>query len=202
MSPTGTPTPRLNRWPSRPRPTPRRRARALPGHGESHRHVLVPSSSTSPAFSNRVASLMRARNFNIETLAVSHTDQPEVSRMTITLRGTTWRSSRRRSSSIGSIERAQGSGRQQATRRSSTRSAQSRSAPTNAIAARVLTIAEMYKSESWTWQPIAHRRGDRNRGRGGRSDRPPARVRIKGARPLRYRRHVPGCRVDREATKR
>jgi len=36
---------------------------------------------------NRVASLMRARNFNIESLAVSHTDQPDVSRMTITLHG-------------------------------------------------------------------------------------------------------------------
>jgi acetolactate synthase-1/3 small subunit len=34
-----------------------------------------------------VASLMRARNFNIESLAVSHTDQAEISRMTITLHG-------------------------------------------------------------------------------------------------------------------
>jgi acetolactate synthase-1/3 small subunit len=30
---------------------------------------------------------MRARNFNIDSLAVSHTDQPDVSRMTITLHG-------------------------------------------------------------------------------------------------------------------
>ncbi len=30
---------------------------------------------------------MRARNFNIESLAVSHTDQPDISRMTITLHG-------------------------------------------------------------------------------------------------------------------
>ena len=30
---------------------------------------------------------MRARNFNIESLAVSHTDQTDISRMTITLRG-------------------------------------------------------------------------------------------------------------------
>ena len=30
---------------------------------------------------------MRARNFNIESLAVSHTDQPDVSRMTITVYG-------------------------------------------------------------------------------------------------------------------
>jgi acetolactate synthase-1/3 small subunit len=62
-------------------------ARAMPGHGEQHRHVLVAIVLNKPGVLNRVASLMRARNFNIETLAVSHTDQPEVSRMTITLRG-------------------------------------------------------------------------------------------------------------------
>jgi acetolactate synthase I/III small subunit len=62
-------------------------ARPLPGQGEAHRHVLVTIVLNRPGVLNRVASLMRARNFNIETLAVSHTDQPEVSRMTITLRG-------------------------------------------------------------------------------------------------------------------
>ena len=30
---------------------------------------------------------MRARNFNIDSLAVSRTDQPDISRMTITLHG-------------------------------------------------------------------------------------------------------------------
>jgi len=62
-------------------------ARAMPGHGEVHRHVLVAIVLNKPGVLNRVASLMRARNFNIETLAVSHTDQPDVSRMTITLQG-------------------------------------------------------------------------------------------------------------------
>jgi acetolactate synthase-1/3 small subunit len=62
-------------------------ARPLPGKGEQHRHILVTIVLNRPGVLNRVASLMRARNFNIETLAVSHTDQPEVSRMTITLRG-------------------------------------------------------------------------------------------------------------------
>ena len=62
-------------------------ARALPGGGEEHRHILVAIVLNRTGVLNRVASLMRARNFNIETLAVSHTDQPEVSRMTITLRG-------------------------------------------------------------------------------------------------------------------
>jgi acetolactate synthase-1/3 small subunit len=62
-------------------------ARALPGSGETRRHVLVTIVLNKPGVLNRVASLMRARNFNIESLAVSHTDQPDVSRMTITLRG-------------------------------------------------------------------------------------------------------------------
>src|SRR5205085_5545039 len=61
-------------------------ARALPGTGEAHRHVLVAIVLNKPGVLNRVSSLMRARNFNIESLAVSHTDLPDVSRMTITLR--------------------------------------------------------------------------------------------------------------------
>jgi acetolactate synthase-1/3 small subunit len=60
-------------------------ARALPGTGAPHRHVLVAIVLNKPGVLNRVASLMRARNFNIESLAVSHTDQPDISRMTITL---------------------------------------------------------------------------------------------------------------------
>jgi acetolactate synthase-1/3 small subunit len=62
-------------------------ARPLPGDGRSHRHVLVAIVLNRPGVLNRVSSLMRARNFNIDTLAVSHTDQPEVSRMTLTLHG-------------------------------------------------------------------------------------------------------------------
>ena len=62
-------------------------ARALPGSGEVHRHILVAIVLNRPGVLNRVASLMRARNFNIESLSVSHTDQPDISRMTITLRG-------------------------------------------------------------------------------------------------------------------
>ena len=61
--------------------------RALPGSGEVHRHILVAIVLNRPGVLNRVASLMRARNFNIESLSVSHTDQPDISRMTITLLG-------------------------------------------------------------------------------------------------------------------
>ena len=61
--------------------------RALPGSGEQRRHVLVAIVLNKPGVLNRVASLMRARNFNIESLAVSHTDRPDISRMTITPQG-------------------------------------------------------------------------------------------------------------------
>jgi acetolactate synthase-1/3 small subunit len=61
--------------------------RALPGGGESRRHVLVAVVLDKPGVLNRVSSLMRARNFNIDSLAVSRTDRDDVSRMTITLHG-------------------------------------------------------------------------------------------------------------------
>lgn len=61
--------------------------RALPGAGPDRRHVIAAIVNNKPGVLNRVASLMRARNFNIESLAVSHTDAPDVSRMSITLRG-------------------------------------------------------------------------------------------------------------------
>ena len=61
--------------------------RALPGGGETRRHVLIAVVLNKPGVLNRVASLMRARNFNIDSLAVSHTDREDVSRMTITLHG-------------------------------------------------------------------------------------------------------------------
>lgn len=61
--------------------------RYVPGSGETRRHVLVVIVNNRPGVLNRVASLVRARNFNIESLAVGHTERPDVSRMTITLRG-------------------------------------------------------------------------------------------------------------------
>jgi acetolactate synthase I/III small subunit len=62
-------------------------ARALPGGGETRRHTLIAIVLDKPGVLNRVSSLMRARNFNIDSLAVSRTDQPDTSRMTITLHG-------------------------------------------------------------------------------------------------------------------
>ena len=78
-SPAGAPGPA----PAHAAPPPR----ALPGGGETRRHVLVAVVLNKPGVLNRVASLMRARNFNIDSLAVSHTDREDVSRMTVTLHG-------------------------------------------------------------------------------------------------------------------
>ena len=61
--------------------------RALPGSGANRAHRLVALVLDKPGVLNRVSSLMRARNFNIDSLAVSHTDQEGLSRMTITLHG-------------------------------------------------------------------------------------------------------------------
>ena len=62
-------------------------ARSLPGSGEARRHILVVLVLDRPGVLNRVASLMRARNFNIDSLAVSRTDKEHISRMTLTLHG-------------------------------------------------------------------------------------------------------------------
>src|SRR5215203_3333223 len=49
------------------------------------KHTLVALVQDKPGVLNRVASLFRRRNFNIESLTVGHTDQPNVSRMTIVI---------------------------------------------------------------------------------------------------------------------
>jgi acetolactate synthase-1/3 small subunit len=61
--------------------------RYVPGSGQTHRHVLVVLVNNQPGVLNRVSSMVRSRNFNIESLAVGHTERPDISRMTVTLRG-------------------------------------------------------------------------------------------------------------------
>jgi acetolactate synthase I/III small subunit len=61
--------------------------RALPGGGQARLHRLVAIVADKPGVLNRVSSLMRARNFNIDSLAVSRTDRDGLSRMTISLHG-------------------------------------------------------------------------------------------------------------------
>lgn len=47
------------------------------------KHTLIALVEDKPGVLNRVASLFRRRNFNIESLTVGHTEQPGISRMTI-----------------------------------------------------------------------------------------------------------------------
>ena len=105
--------------PSRPwrparRPRPHRAppsAAILPGTGEAGRHILVVLVMDRPGVLNRVASLMRARNFNIDSLAVSRTDKAHISRMTLTLHGDDVARGAGRQAALPADRRAQGPGR-------------------------------------------------------------------------------------------
>ncbi len=52
-------------------------------------HTLVALVEDKPGVLNRVSSLFRRRNFNIESIAVGHSVQPRLSRMTIVVEGNT-----------------------------------------------------------------------------------------------------------------
>ena len=49
------------------------------------RHTLIAIVENKPGVLNRVSSLFRRRNFNIDSLNVGRTENPDVSRMTITM---------------------------------------------------------------------------------------------------------------------
>jgi len=51
------------------------------------RHTLVALMEDKPGVLNRVASLFRRRNFNIDSLTVGHSETPGISRMTIVTEG-------------------------------------------------------------------------------------------------------------------
>jgi acetolactate synthase-1/3 small subunit len=53
------------------------------------KHTLVALVEDKPGVLNRVASLFRRRGFNIESIAVGHSEMPHLSRMTIVVDGTT-----------------------------------------------------------------------------------------------------------------
>ncbi len=53
------------------------------------KHTLVALVEDKPGVLNRVASLFRRRGFNIESIAVGHSEKPNLSRMTIVVDGTT-----------------------------------------------------------------------------------------------------------------
>jgi acetolactate synthase-1/3 small subunit len=51
------------------------------------RHTLVALMEDKPGVLNRISSLFRRRNFNIESLTVGHSETPGISRMTIVSEG-------------------------------------------------------------------------------------------------------------------
>jgi acetolactate synthase-1/3 small subunit len=51
------------------------------------KHTLVALMEDKPGVLNRVSSLFRRRNYNIESLAVGHSETPGISRMTIVVQG-------------------------------------------------------------------------------------------------------------------
>jgi acetolactate synthase-1/3 small subunit len=53
------------------------------------KHTIVALVENKPGVLNRVASLFRRRGFNIESIAVGHSEIPHLSRMTIVVDGTT-----------------------------------------------------------------------------------------------------------------
>lgn len=53
------------------------------GNGKKSTHVLMALVENKPGVLTRVASLFRRRGFNIESLTVGHTENPDISRMTI-----------------------------------------------------------------------------------------------------------------------
>lgn len=57
----------------------------------SQKHILVLLVEDRPGVLNRVASLLRRRNFNIDSIAVGHSHQQNISRMTIVVQGDTAR---------------------------------------------------------------------------------------------------------------
>lgn len=52
------------------------------------RHTMIAWMEDKPGVLNRVAGLFRRRNFNIESLAVGHSETPGISRMTFVAKGT------------------------------------------------------------------------------------------------------------------
>ena len=52
------------------------------------KHTLIALVEDRPGVLNRVASLFRRRGFNIDSIAVGHTEMPHISRMTIVVDGT------------------------------------------------------------------------------------------------------------------
>lgn len=51
------------------------------------KHTLIALMEDKPGVLNRVSNLFRRRNYNIESLAVGHSETPDISRMTVVVNG-------------------------------------------------------------------------------------------------------------------
>jgi len=51
-------------------------------------YTMIAKMENKPGVLNRITSLFRRRNYNIESLNVGHTENPEISRMTVVVEGT------------------------------------------------------------------------------------------------------------------
>src|SRR3990172_8203238 len=56
---------------------------------KTHHHTIIALVENKPGVLNRIASKWRQRGFNIESLAVGHSEIPGLSRMTFTVDGAT-----------------------------------------------------------------------------------------------------------------
>jgi acetolactate synthase I/III small subunit len=59
----------------------------MEGREKMDRHTLVALMEDKPGVLNRISSLFRRRNYNIESLSVGHSEVPGLSRMTIVVNG-------------------------------------------------------------------------------------------------------------------
>jgi acetolactate synthase-1/3 small subunit len=61
--------------------------RIVPGSGAQRRHTILAWAINNRGVLNRILSLLRARDFNIESLSANHTGSPNISQMTIIVNG-------------------------------------------------------------------------------------------------------------------
>src|SRR5690606_14234572 len=78
----------VSRTPSTHLPRPRRKRKMTMTENGFKRHTINAWMEDKPGVLNRVAGLFRRRNFNIESLAVGHSETPGISRMTFVAYGT------------------------------------------------------------------------------------------------------------------
>ena len=118
------------------------------------------SSTNKPGVLNRVASLMRARNFNIDSLAVVADRPRDISRMTITLHGDDVAVEQAAKQLYRLIDVLKVQDVTRATRSSSTSSRSSRSGRPTPTGPRCSSIVELYKGRVLDVAPrLGHRRG-------------------------------------------